>query len=521
MTDYQSIASNKGSVIMEPMNNVDPPLPRLLPGEKVVYVKHLTENKNLRPSGLHELYRLAQAKNQYQVGKYGPVLASQALEGHRHASELHRYEAIFGRDSLRVALDLLEQYPKLTRATLVRLAELQGVTKNADREEEPGRIIHEARDVKTDPLARRLTKTQGWGWPYYGSVDATVEFIRTMHAYCHNPRGGISLLEEEYTGRDGLKHTIADSLIAAVNWLTGRLDSNNEGLLEFKRSNPQGIENQAWKDSWDAYCHSDGKIANHSHGVASIEVQRVAHDALLDAAGFYRQFNKLEEAEELVVRAKRLHTSIVQHFWTPSRGGYFVLGTDRNSHGGLRKLSVRTSNMGHMLRSPYLLTGNSPDIVLRREAVIRQLFSPEMLNVSGIRTLATDEYRFRPEAYHNGSVWLWDTYLIAQGLDAHGYHGLAYELEKRLHRVIAATHQFPEFVRGDNGSEPSLNNQIVDVWDEQNKRINRVEQPPQEVQAWTVAAILDMEKRRKITGVRAKHSQHQKFENEILKTTQP
>jgi glycogen debranching enzyme len=436
-------------------------------------------------------------------------------------SELHRYEAIFGRDSLRVALDLLEQYPKLARATLVRLAELQGVTNNTDREEEPGRIIHEARDVKTDPLARKLTKTQGWDWPYYGSVDATVEYIRTMRAYCHSPKGGVSFLKEEYIGRDECKHTIADSLIAAINWLKGRLDANGDGLLEFKRSNPQGIENQAWKDSWDAYCHSDGKIANHNHGIASIEVQRVAYDALLDAAEFYKQhFDKPKEAKDLITRAKKLQENIMQHFWTSDKGGYFVLGTDRDSHGSLRKLSVRTSNMGHMLRSPYLLTGNSPDIILRREAVIRQLFSPEMLNVSGIRTLATSEYRFRPEAYHNGSVWLWDTYLITQGLDAHGYHGLAFELEKRLHKVIVATHQFPEFVRGDEGSSPSLNTQIVDVWDEQHKRINRVEQPPQEVQAWTVAAILDMEKRRKITGVRARHSQHQKFENEILKTTQ-
>lgn len=486
----------------------------------MVYVKHLLENTRMKPSGLHELYRLARAGNSHQVGQYGPVLASQALEGHKHTPELHRYEAVFGRDSLRVALDLLEQYPKLTRATLIRLAELQGVTKNVDREEEPGRIIHEARDAKTDPMARKLTKTQGWGWPYYGSVDATVEYIRTMRAYCRSPRGGLSFLEEEYVGLDGNKHTIADSLTAAVGWLKNRLDANKDGLLEFKRMNPHGIENQAWKDSWDAYFHQDGKIANHAHGVASIEVQRVAHDALLDTAEFYRDyFNKGKEARELIERAKKIRENIMQHFWTSENGGYFVLGTDRDAHGNLRKLSIRTSNMGHMLRSPSLLAGNSPEIVLRKEAVIKQLFSPEMLNVSGIRTLATNEYRFRPEAYHNGSVWLWDTYLIAQGLDAHGYHGLAYELEKRLHRVIAATHQFPEFVRGDNSSEPTLNNQIVDVWDEQHKRINRVEQPPQEVQAWTVAAILDMEKRRKITGVRARHSQHQKFENEILKNT--
>jgi len=506
---------------MKPMESSQAILPRLLPGERIEFVRHFKNNSlGQKPSSLHELYRLARAETRQQVGKFGPVLASQTLEGHKGSPELRRYEAIFGRDSLRVALDLIDQYPKLTQATLVRLAELQGVEKNIPREEEPGKIIHEARDPRHDVLARRLSQTQGWDWPYYGSIDSTVEYIRTLVAYCNSGHGRVAFLNNEYIGRDNKSHTIAESFISAVDWMTRKMDSNKEGLLEFKRINKGGIENQAWKDSWDAYSHEDGKIANHTQGIASVEVQRVAYDALLDAADFYvRHFGRADEAKQLKERASGLKRTIMEHFWTDQKDGFFVLGTDRGKDGNLRPLSVKTSNMGHILRSPTLLNEETPRLNTRRETVIRQLFSPKMLSVGGIRTLATDEYRFRPGAYHNGSVWLWDTYLIAQGLDAHGYHGLAYELERRIRKVIAKTKKFPEFIRGDIGStEPTLNTQIVDVWDEQNQRTNRVEQPPQEVQAWTVGAIVAMASRRHVLGYRAKHPSRRKFENEILKS---
>ena len=493
-------------------------LSQLLEGERVVSIKNVVTNGlPAETSGLHQLYRLAGAENSSEVGEFGPVLASKSLEDHSAAPELRRYEAVFGRDALRVALDLLEQYPKLARSTLVMLAELQGVSVNVDREEEPGRIIHEARDPETDPIARHLSDEFGWGWPYYGSIDSTVEFIRTMAAYCTKSSDGPKFLEQTYQGRDGHSHTMGEAMVAAVEWVTNRLDSNPEGLLEFKRMNPQGIENQVWKDSWDAYAHASGEIANHGRGIASIEVQRVAFDALLDAAGFYEKyFDKKEQAAALRQRSQNLQKTILDKFWSEDKGGFFVLGTDRDGGGNLRQLAVRTSNMGHVLGSPLLLGGSQPENVRRREALIRHLFSPDMLNVSGIRTLAKDEYRFRPGAYHNGSVWLWDTYFIARGLDLHGYHRLANELNNRLQDVVTATRQFPEFVRGGDESEPAVNTRVVEIWDEKYSRLNRLEQPPQEVQAWTVAAILSMPQITVKGGPKSPDFAKASFEDEIL-----
>jgi glycogen debranching enzyme len=466
------------------------PLPNLLPGEEIVRVEQAAHRK-LRdmPTDIDALLRLAQAKQPAQVGGFGPVLASIALKGRGKDPDYHRYETIFGRDSLRTAIDLVGDFPALAHVTLVKLAETQGIAINRASEEEPGRIAHEIRDPATDLVAQRLTAERGWEWPYYGSVDATPEFIRTLAAYCRSTHESFAFLKHTYVGRDNVLHTMRDAFEAAVAWIERRCDANRDGLLEFKRSNPQGLENQAWKDSWDAYFHRDGTIANHHYGIASVEVQRVAYDALCDAADIYKRMGEKARARDLRNRAARLQIAIMDLFWTDEHGGYFVLGTDRDSRGRLRQLRIRTSNMGHLLHS-RLLAGGEPEIQRRREAVITQLFSPDMLGLNGIRTLASDEVRYRPGAYHNGSIWIWDNYMIASGLDTLGYHGLAKLLNDKLLDDVAATRRFPEYLRGDNNPTYRLNTRTIEVRDTVNKRTELLEQPPQDIQAWTVAAIL-------------------------------
>lgn len=479
-------------------NGLELPLPKLLPGEELISVETVQDTLPDRaPSGLKELQRLANAPSRAEIGDFGPVLASLSIETHQDQPEFHRYEAIFGRDSLRVALDLIEEYPKLARSTLLTLAIMQGVEANAEREEEPGRIIHEARDPSADPLARELTQLRGWGWPYYGSVDSTPEFIRTLAAYCRQTKEGAAFLEQRFVGRDNAERTMAQALEAAVGWIMARLAANPEGLLEFKTTIPGGITNQAWKDSPDSYFHENGEFANHERGIASVEVQRVAYDALCDAAYILEtHLDKPRVAHDSAAAADRLKASIMERFWTDERGGFFVLGTDRDSRGRLRQLKIKTSNMGHLLHS-RLLDGDDPEIVRRREAVVAQLFSPAMLCLNGIRTLSAEEVRFRPGAYHNGSVWIWDNYLISQGLARHGYEQQAVELNERLLSDIRATRRFPEYLRGDDDKTHRLNTRTVKIWDKKNNFENTLEQPPQDIQAWSAAAILAIKLKRR------------------------
>jgi glycogen debranching enzyme len=182
--------------------------------------------------------------------------------------------------------------------------------------------------------------------------------------------------------------------------------------------------------------------------------------------------------------------------------------------------------MGHILNS-RLRDGNDPDIQHKKESVIKTLFSENMLNASGIRTLARNEKRFRPGAYHNGNVWLWDTYTISLGLERHGYNELSYELDKRIWNVVDKYRKFPEFARGGDEEEPVLTNRIVDVWDNRYHFKNRLEQPPQEIQAWTVAAMYAVKYKRgqllKNTG--SMHTQTKgeprQLEHEILMSLDP
>jgi glycogen debranching enzyme len=482
---------------------------KLLPGEKLL-LPVITHDKRIidhPPSSLEQMLRLTRADHPDNIGKNGPSIAALAFETHALANEivetpdhLRLYEIFFGRDGLRVAIDLISSYPELARATTLKLAEQQGVEDNMNREEELGRILHEFRDPN-DPIAVDLTERLGWDWPYYGSVDATPEFIRTLTAYCKRTEENRAFLSQEYVDRQGNTQTMTHALEMALAWINRRLSSNPEGLLEYKAAIPKGIENQVWKDSWDAYHHADGALANHDKGIASIEVQVTTYDALIDAAELFEEaLDQTEQAQELRYQAERLKQTILSTFWTEDKGGYFVLGTDRDEHGQLRQMKIRTSNMGHVLNS-RLLTGDDPEIVRMREAVVKHMTSPELLNVSGIRTLASDEYRFRPGSYHNGSVWLWDTHHIAKGLRRHGFIDESDDLDRRLLNVVNATHMFPEYVRGDDSDTPSINHQTIIVWDELNQRENKVDQPPQEVQAWSVAVILATKKRLQRRGV--------------------
>ena len=472
---------------------LDDNLPRnfwLLPGEHVVapivFYRHRSPERT--PSDLQQMARLTNARIAEEIGRFGPSLAATTLDDEA-PEHLKLYATLFGRDSLRVAIDLISTYPQLARTTILELARLQGTGENTEREEELGRIVHEARNPD-DPVAQKLSYERGWSWPYYGSVDATPEFIRTLTAYCQRSEENRGFLAEQYVDRNGETQTISHALELALGWIQRRLNMNSEGLLEFQSPLPHGIENQAWKDSWDAYHHKDGIIANHAQGIASLEVQVTTYDALLDAAELFRDaLDQPDHALRLQSRGDALKNSILSLFWTDEKGGYFVLGTDRDGDGLLRQLKVRTSNMGHVLNS-RLLGGDEPSIVHMRETTVRHLFSPELLATSGIRTLATDEYRFRPGAYHNGSVWLWDTHHIAKGLRRLGYHEKADELDRRILNTVEVTRIFPEYVRGDIDERIGINDRMITLWDSTNHRENIVEQPPQEVQAWTVAAIL-------------------------------
>jgi glycogen debranching enzyme len=273
----------------------------------------------------------------------------------------------------------------------------------------------------------------------------------------------------------GREASVRDSLEAAVAWLLRRLAEDELGLLSHQRANPHGLENQVWKDSWDSMSHTDGTVCNHAAPVASVEAQALAYDALVEAATQHPAPTALLEA------ATGLERAVEEHLWVDDpEGGFYAIGVDRDPRTGApRPLATRASNMGWLLDSRLL---DGPEHAARRQRLVELLVSPEFLAEGGIRTLSAREARFRPRAYHNGNVWGHDNYVISLGFDRHGFHDEARELRNRLVSSCRATHRFPEFVAGGEPGTELIAKRIVDVFDSRNDRVNRVEQPPQEIQ---------------------------------------
>jgi glycogen debranching enzyme len=424
---------------------------QLLPGERVVEVREVdVVDPPTLPDALDELCKLTGVERPEDIGTNGPGVAARVTDANAGEPSLRLFEVVFGRDSLITALFVDELYPRLLEATLVHLAGFQGTVYDARREEEPGRIPHEIRDE--DPAGV-------WGFPYYGSVDATPLFIR----------GAVRAIERRPAFRD----EIQPALDAAVAWLLRRLESDELGLLSFRRANPHGLDNQVWKDSWDSMSHADGSIANHAAPVASVEVQALAYDALIETG--HRS------------EAERLARSFDEHFWVED-GGFYAIGVDRSPGDGTpRTLATRASNMGWLLGSRLL--DEHPE---RRDRIVELLFSEEFLTEFGVRTLSSREARFRPRSYHNGTVWPHDNYMISLGLEQRGYADEASDIRARLRKMFAATHRYPEYV---SGAGDPITRRVVDVYDEINERPNRIEQPPQEILGWCVSAAVAIEQR--------------------------
>jgi glycogen debranching enzyme len=420
------------------------------------------------------LCELGRVERLQDLGTQGPLLASAGADSLFHC--------LFGRDAIRMAMDLLDDFPAVTRSTLLDLARLQGVTHNPRGEEEPGRILHEFR-APDDPHAIRLA-AKGWDFPYFGAVDTTPQWINLLGAYCS--RFGSGFLDQPLIDRGWQAITVRDTLLAALVWMVRRMDDPiGGGYLWVRRAIPRGIPNQVWEDSLDSHYHADGSLFDFTRPYAPIAVQGYAYDALLCGA------NLLESApgtlpfdpEWLRERASRLQRLVLDECWQADLGT-FAQAMTVETDGRLKPARVVASSAGHLLASRILDGANA---VAHRRALIARLGNPDMLAGAGIRTKSTSAPRFRAGAYHNGSVWPMDTGVIADGLRRHGAHRLADDLDRRTLRACRLSGGFAEFFRGDADGGLAVNTEIVDATVD--GAPNRLEQPPQAEQGWTATRV--------------------------------
>ncbi len=357
------------------------------------------------------------------------------------------FDWLFGRDSLITSLELLPfgNGPQIARATLKALAALQGKHHNWKSEEQPGRIIHEARS--TELLKSDIPY---WKFPYYGSVDATPLFI---------------ILASEYalkTGDWDFIRALWENLSGAARWMKEWGDLDGDYFIECQKLNPHGITNQVWKDH-TPFCGVP------EYPVAIVEIQGYAYLAWRRMQRMAAHLD-LQEWREYHRHAEALRQNFDEFFWLPEKK-FFALALDAEK----KPIDTVTSNQGHLLFTG--LVGGA-----RATAVVERLRQTDLWTPYGIRTLSDKELCFNPYLYHLGSIWFHDNWLIWWGLNRYPeFRDEAEELKKNLTHTAQLLEEAPELHACENGKLKTTAH--VAGWGTK---------PANHVQAWSAAAILNL-----------------------------
>ncbi len=346
---------------------------------------------------------------------YPLTLSGQALP----AAGLPWFMTIFGRDSMIVSYQALPFASEFAKASLTALAQRQGTRIDEFRDEEPGKIMHEARFGEMTAFEERPHS------PYYGAADVTPFFLILLDEF------------ERWTGNTELVRQLELEARAALRWIDTYGDRNGDGYVEYSRRNKEtGLENQCWKDSWNSILFADGTLSRLPR--ATCEIQGYVYDAKMRCARLARTFwNDPEFANRLESQAAELKRRFNRDFWLEDRA-FFALAID----GDGRKVDSLTSNIGHLLWSGIVDDDKA-------EAVVRHLMGPKLYSGWGVRTMADGEGGYNPIGYHVGTVWPHDNSLIAMGLRRYGYREEAARLA--MHMLEAATYfkgRLPEAFAG-------------------------------------------------------------------------
>lgn len=300
------------------------------------------------------------------------------------------YNTSFGRDGIITAMQTLWLAPEISRNVLLFLARKQAVDLIAEKDAEPGKILHEARSGEMANTGEVPFKE------YYGTIDATPLFVMLAGMYY------------DRTADTGLIKKIWPNLVAAVNWIDKYGDIDGDGFVEYQHKAKNGLTNQGWKDSFDAVMHEDGKLAEPP--IALCEVQSYVYGAKKYAGRMAHMLGEDELSARMFVEAEAMKKNFNEKFWDEALGCY-ILALD----GEKRPCRVVSSNSGHCL-----FTGIADPEKARRMA--DRMLADDMFSGWGIRTLSVNEKAFNPMSYHNGSVWPHDNALIAYGLSLYGFH---------------------------------------------------------------------------------------------------
>jgi len=328
------------------------------------------------------------------------------------------FSAPFGRDALITSIQTLMLNPEIARGTLRYLAQHQGRNVDPSREEEPGKILHEARYGELANL-KLIPHT-----PYYGSVDSTPLFLVCT----------VEMMD--WLNDQDLFVELLPALLNALAWVDRFGDADSDGFVEYAERATGGVRNQGWKDSSDSLLYPDGRPVELP--AALVEVQGYVYQAKVGLSRILERLGQSQMAGRLAREAAELRRRFELKFWLDTEQ-FYAQGLDRLK----TPIPSITSNAAHCLWAGII----DPE---RAELLRDRLMAPDMFSGWGIRTLSADSPHYNPMSYHNGTIWPHDNSIAAAGLRRYRHAEAAGQVIESIMEagVRMPNHRLPELFCG-------------------------------------------------------------------------
>jgi glycogen debranching enzyme len=315
------------------------------------------------------------------------------------AAGLPIYIALFGRDTLTAGWQACIVSTSMAHGALRELPKWQGKVENNWRDEQPGRMLHEAH---TGPLAMLNYNPRS---RYYGAATTSSFYPVVVSELWH------------WTGNKHEVRSLLQPALHGLAWKDNYTDRFGDGFYDYETLSSQGNRNQGWKDSGDAIVYEDGKLVGPP--ISTCEEQGFVYVAKLRMSEMLWFMGDHELARRYFHEASELKKRFNDAYWMSDKR-FFALGLDAKR----RQIKSISSNPGHLLACGIV------DKELARP-VAERLLKSDMFSGWGVRTLSSGHPAYDPYSYHRGSVWPVEHGSFAMGM-------MRFGLIKQLHTIARA-----------------------------------------------------------------------------------
>ena len=315
------------------------------------------------------------------------------------AAGLPIYIALFGRDTLTAGWQAAIASTSMMSGALYELPKWQGKVENDWRDEEPGRMLHEAH---TGPLAALNYNPRS---RYYGAATTSSFYPIVVSELWH------------WTGNKNLVRPLLKPALLGLQGKDRYSDRFGDGFYNYETRSSLGNRNQGWKDSGDAIVYEDGSQVEPP--ISTCEEQAFVYVAKLHMSEMLWFMGDRDLARRMFHDASELKKRFNDRFWMPKEE-FFALGLDAKR----RQIRSITSNPGHLLACGIV----HKDLAA---SVARRLLRDDMFSGWGVRTLSSKHPAYDPYSYHRGSVWPVEHGTFAMGM-------MRFGLIDELHRIARA-----------------------------------------------------------------------------------